>query len=136
VYATTDYGYGVRDELLQVTDAADNVTSMTYDLLGRKTAMHDPDMGAWSYVYDPLGNLITQTDAKGQVNAFQYDLLNRLTLKDLPSGTDVHYYYDEGGYGASVGRRTRRTDASGWTKWYYLDSRGRLTHQTSYVAGT
>src|SRR5205823_6006282 len=49
LYATTTYGYSVADQLTAVTDAAGNPTSITYDTLGRKLSMSDPDMGAWSY---------------------------------------------------------------------------------------
>lgn len=43
--ATTTYAYDPRDLLTQVTDAQGNVSAMGYDGLGRKTVMHDPDMG-------------------------------------------------------------------------------------------
>ena len=34
------------------TDPVVATVCMTYDLKGRKTGMNDPDMGAWTYVYD------------------------------------------------------------------------------------
>ena len=37
----------------------------SYDIRGRKIAMNDPDMGAWSYAYNAFGELTSQTDAKG-----------------------------------------------------------------------
>ena len=77
LYAETNYEYGVADELTKVTDAANNLTTISYDELGRKTSMSDPDMGSWSYSYDAVGNLIEQTDAKSQVIDFTYDKLNR-----------------------------------------------------------
>ncbi len=135
-FQITHYSYDVLDRLVQVKDAANNTTTMTYDLLGRKTSMSDPDMGAWSYQYDAVGNLTRQTDARGTIINFQYDALNRLTLKDLPSGTDVNYYYDETGYGKSKGQRTRMTDGSGETKYYYNDARGRLTKEEKYISGS
>ena len=84
LYAETNYEYNVTDELTKVTDAANNLTTISYDELGRKTSMSDPDMGSWSYTYDAVGNLIEQTDAKGQVIDFAYDKLNRLTRKWYP----------------------------------------------------
>ena len=72
------------DELTKVTDAAGNLTTISYDDLGRKTSMTDPDMGSWSYSYDAVGNLIEQTDAKGQVIEFAYDKLSRLVRKWYP----------------------------------------------------
>ena len=84
LYAETRYEYDVTDELTKVTDAAGNITTISYDELGRKTSMTDPDMGSWSYSYDAVGNLIEQTDAKSQVIEFDYDQLNRLTRKWYP----------------------------------------------------
>jgi YD repeat-containing protein len=67
------YGYDELDRLTTVqqvnrVDAPklENVfatTALTYDLAGRKTGMTDPDMGAWTYTYDALGNLLTQPDS-------------------------------------------------------------------------
>jgi YD repeat-containing protein len=65
---TTRYSYDLRDRLTQVTDAKGNLTTIGYDTLGRKTSMSDPDMGAWSYAYDPNGNLTSKTG----VGAYQY----------------------------------------------------------------
>jgi RHS repeat-associated protein len=56
---------------------------MTYDQLGRKLTMDDPDMGVWSYGYDGSGNLIRQTDAANQRLCFYYDTAGRLEAKRL-----------------------------------------------------
>ena len=84
LYAETRYEYSEVDELTKVTDAAGNLTTISYDDLGRKTSMTDPDMGSWAYSYDAVGNLVEQTDAKAQVIEFAYDKLNRLTRKWYP----------------------------------------------------
>ncbi|MCI0530231.1 MAG: FG-GAP-like repeat-containing protein, partial [Nitrospira sp.] len=83
LYATTTYAYGILGNLLSITDALGNVTTMTYDSLGQKIFMHDPDMGNWTYEYDAVGNLTKQTDAKGQNIYFSYDPLNRVTEKSI-----------------------------------------------------
>lgn len=136
----TTYGYDTLDHLTAVTDTADvpsggHVTTMHYDGLGRKDWMDDPDMGEWHYGYDIAGNLISQTDAKGCVINFDYDELNRLTEKSYGgtcSGATVHYFYDEAGHGYSIGRRTRMTDGSGSTAWFY-DARGRVTREEKTI---
>ncbi len=86
-YATTNYSYDSLNNLTQVENATGNMTQISYDKLGRKTAMDDPDMGIWHYGYDALGNLTYQQDAKGQIILFQYDSLNRLTRKAYATGT-------------------------------------------------
>jgi YD repeat-containing protein len=58
-YVTATYSYNIRDQLNSVV-VSDGVTpavttsSMTYDTAGRKTAMTDADLGAWSYPFDKL----------------------------------------------------------------------------------
>jgi len=92
----TQYEYNAAGDLRFVTDALGNQTEITYDQLGRKITMDDPDMGVWSYTYDANGNLKTQTDAKGQTIEFTYDALDRVKLKDYTNTTDpdVYYSYD------------------------------------------
>jgi len=50
--------------MLTITDHEGNTTTNTYDTLGRKISMDDPDMGYWEYEYDANGNLISQTDER------------------------------------------------------------------------
>jgi len=145
---TTGYAYDEMDNLVAVTDADLNQTTMTYDALGRKIEMIDPDMGRWFYDYDPAGNLITQIDAGKQAIDFYYNARGQLKGKFYTSGVndldthnrnaspayDVAYYYDESGQGESLGRRTRMTDASGQTTWAY-DVRGRVSSETKVIDG-
>ena len=84
-YATTTYQYDAAGRLLTITDANGNSTHTTYDYLGRKIEVSDPDMHLWRFVYDANGNIVRQTDAKNQVTYFQYDALNRLRQKDYGS---------------------------------------------------
>ncbi|MEW5745519.1 MAG: RHS repeat-associated core domain-containing protein [Nitrospirota bacterium] len=129
------YEYDVLGNLLKVTDARGNQTTMTYDTLSRKIAMNDPDMGRWTYSYDASGNLISQTDAKNQTITFTYDELNRVTKKHYEgctTCTDVIYAYDEPISSHSVGRLTTVIDISG-TASYDYDSLGRAVKTTKTV---
>ena len=135
-YATTTYTYDRLDNLLTVTDALGNRTTMQYDTLSRKTQMRAPDLGTWRYQYDLNGNLLRQTDAKAQQLHFQYDSLNRRVQKDygrakaLGSG-DVRYTYDGSSYHRQ-GRLAQVVDASGTTAFRY-DAAGRVTRTDKTV---
>ena len=53
---TTIYAYDVRDGMTAMTDASGNVTTNSYDWMGRKLSNHDPDMSntttsATTYTY-------------------------------------------------------------------------------------
>jgi len=143
---TTTYAYDTLDNLTVVTDTLGNATRMTYDGLGRKVEMVDPDMGRWTYAYDAGGNLVTQIDAKLQATDFYYNARNELTGKAYALGVNpagytrpgtpttyaAQYGYDESGHGESLGRRTTMTDTSGSTSWTY-DTRGRVTQEVKVI---
>jgi RHS repeat-associated protein len=111
----TFYKYDALDNPTNVTDDKGNVTTMTWDSLGRQLSTDDPDMGHWTYGYDNVGNLTSQTDARGVKTAFTYDALDRLKTKQWnpPNGQVTRWNYDEPGHGASVGRLTSVSDPTG-----------------------
>ena len=140
LYATTAYTYDLLGNLIQTQDQANNIVTISYDTLSRKTSMSDPDMGEWSYEYNKVGNLIKQTDAKGQEITFEYDELNRLITKTSSTDPDnphqhnhtrrtistVSYTYDDPDISHSKGRLTQASysQAQGDTRFYY-DALGR-----------
>ena len=151
---TTGYQYNLLGNLTQVTDHASNVTTMSYDLLGRKSGMTDPDMGAWSYNYNDVGNLTSQQDGNNNWIYLEYDDLHRLTgkRKDSASGTYLSQYdYDPSGYKGQL-HKTRSYDAVGTlqvetevaqiddryrplqTKWHIFGGQHIFTMATSYNA--
>ncbi|MEO6061892.1 MAG: RHS repeat domain-containing protein [Thermoflexales bacterium] len=101
----TTYAYNFQGNLVTLG----NTTTITYDLLGRKLGMRDPDMGVWAYQYDPNGNLTAQTDARGQTVQYLFDALGRpIETRDANANWTLEKrYYDEAGFGQSKGRRTR-----------------------------
>lgn len=102
----TTYEYDMANQLIEVRDPVQvnnpscsdsdpttfcNSIQISWDKLGHKTQMIDPDMGTWKYTYDTVGNLTDIIDAKGCWMHMSYDSLNRLTMKSdqhslLPSG--------------------------------------------------
>jgi len=105
---------------ITATDNAGNTVSYTYDSLGRKLTMADPDLGNWGYEYDAVGNQGSLVDEDDRVTRYEYDSENRLIQIDYPSDATVSYEYD------LLGRRTRMTDGIGVTEYEY-DALGRTT---------
>ncbi|MCW5874154.1 MAG: hypothetical protein KIS88_05860 [Anaerolineales bacterium] len=134
LYASTVYSYTVRDQLVQVKDAQNNLTSISYDWLGRKTSMNDPDMGVWSYAYDALGNLVQQTDARGQSLGFEYDALGRLIEKINVNTSQTIATYTYGSTAGTIGFRMAMSDASGSTAWSYSNY-GRTASESRTIDG-
>jgi len=61
------YAYDASGNLISTRDSKGHVIRMTYDALGNKIGMNDPDLGQWSYQYNALGQLISQRDANGAI---------------------------------------------------------------------
>jgi YD repeat-containing protein len=143
--STTTYQYSGLDLLTRVTDQLNNVTTISYDSLGRKTALVDRDMGSWSYAYNNDGTLKRQTDTTNKTICLFYDSIDRMTGKDsrsdtncpatIPSTADVWYVYDATtGGNRGMGRRTSIIAGGNRTYWQY-DNRGRVTKATHWVDG-
>ncbi|MFH1777531.1 MAG: RHS repeat-associated core domain-containing protein [Candidatus Omnitrophota bacterium] len=132
---TTLYEYDTLGNLTKTTDNQNNIISINYDTLGRKTLMDDPDMGIWSYVYDKNGNLISQTDAKNQTIYFDYDALNRLTKKHTTAEILTEYIYDDETKDFCIGRLSKVMDQSGGTEFFY-DNLGREIQTIKTVNST
>jgi RHS repeat-associated protein len=125
----------ISDKNRYFTRALGNTTVMTYNTLSQKTAMIDPDMGAWKYEYDAAGNLITQTDALNNKLWFKYDPLNRLEEKrHINSSGNLLARYTYGSTAPNIGYRLRMDDPSGYTTWAY-DNRGRVVTDTKVITG-
>ena len=142
----TQYIYDAMGRVVQTMQGdatawnpATAITS-TYDSLGRKVSLHDPDSGLWSYGYDAAGNLRYQDDPKeGQNVQFCYDAINRLIYKqsilgDISGLVDLApcgpssggaavttYSYDSAENG--LGEIARVDSLSGWTEFRRYDLR-------------
>ncbi|GAB3433001.1 RHS repeat-associated core domain-containing protein [Flindersiella endophytica] len=75
---TTGYAYRPSSEdVTTITDPAGNVTTYTYDWLGKRLTADDPDAGSSVSTYDAMGRVKTVTDAKGGKLSYTYDALGR-----------------------------------------------------------
>ena len=151
LYAWTTYTYDGAGRVLTSQQNSNTNTTITlsYDTLGRKTTMIDPDSGTWQYAYDAAGNVVIQQDPKaGQRVQFCYDGLNRLTRKlyltdDIltpisctnTAGIDwIEYLYDGGSYGKGhlTTVNDTHTDSTVNTAMTY-DARGRVVSESKTI---
>ncbi|MFD9359007.1 RHS repeat-associated core domain-containing protein [Streptomyces sp. NPDC060031] len=113
-FTATRYAYDARGKLATVKDPAGNTWTYTYDLLGRQTAVDDPDKGHGETHYDAVGRAEWSKDALGQILTNTYDKLSRRT----------------GLYGGPV------ADANLLASWSYDRlARGQADGSTRYVGG-
>lgn len=140
LYAVTRSKYNTgTGELVKITDPAGNEITLSFNMLGWKTNLSDPDLGDWSYMQDDNGNVILQTDAKKQSIKFKHDELDRLIGKDYPGAFDTEYGYDACPNGK--GKLCFVDSYSGKNGKYHInnsfeyDSRGRVNGTTLTING-
>ena len=135
----TRYEYDGQNNLTKITDNEGNVKTMTFDGLGRKIHMNDPDKHEMDYLYDPAGNLISTTDAKGQTVTYTYDPANRIVTENF-NGVKVRYHYDNDLSAAypnltnTLGKLTYLEDEAG-REYYSYDARGNTITKIREAAG-
>lgn len=129
----TSYHHDARDQLIEVKDARNVVTTYTIDGLGNLDQTISGDTGATKNTYDEAGNLKSRVDAKQQKTLYQYDILGRLELVTYADGATVSYQYDVGEY--ALGRLSKISDSSGTIDYVY-DARGRVSRETRVAGGT
>ena len=76
------------------TDAGGVITTLAYDLRGRKTRIDEAASGTTRFFYNALGELVRQIDQKGQVVTLDYDRLGRLVRRDIDGGEAAVWRYD------------------------------------------
>jgi RHS repeat-associated protein len=135
---TTRYAYKPLGELQRIVDARGNTTRMEYDLLGRRTALANPDTGLVTYRFDAAGNLVKKVDAelarRKEAIAYEYDF-TRLVRVDNPSSADVVYEYGPPGAAENAsGRVVRVVDEAGEETRGY-DRLGNMVRTTRTVRG-
>ena len=117
-WRATSYTYNAGDDLLTITDPAGNRITNTYDMLGRRTALDDPDAGDWTFGYDAAGNEIRTTDARGVQLHTTYDALNRPRQRhrDTPTGPLLaEWLYDAPGEAGLLNKTVRYDGTGQWT---------------------
>ena len=136
--------HDVTGNLTRVDQAGGlGATTLTYDKLGRKISMNDPDLGVWRYTYDRLGNLKTQTDACGSVSTLTYDGYNQLTRQVTAKGTNctlsggtMTANYGYGSSGKSTGQLTEVKYAdNSYRRNLSYNNDGLLASETVRIAG-
>jgi len=116
------YDYDPFGNLTYVKDALGNISTMSYDVRGRKVAMNDPDMGHWEYRYFTTGELKWQKDAKGSITEIKYDRVGRMVERAEPEGISK-WKYDIAANG--VGKLAEVYGPNGTSEIHTYDNLGR-----------
>ncbi|MFK8017826.1 MAG: RHS repeat-associated core domain-containing protein, partial [Gammaproteobacteria bacterium] len=133
VSVQTRFDFDVYGNTTWVEDSAGNVTTTVFNKLGHKTAMNDPDMGAWSYAHNVLGELISQTDAKNQFVTQRYDTIGRMIHRLDPEG-ETTWVYDVGP-GKGIGKLAYVSAPGGYGEGHGYDEYGRASETLQIIDG-
>jgi RHS repeat-associated protein len=124
--------YNARSQMIQVTDAKNQVYDFTYDPLGRMLTQTRAG-GTMTYIYDAVGNRAKRIDYLGRETGYEYDNLNRLkkisylqAINTVPVPTPIQtavYTYDE------LSRLKTATNDAGTVSFNY-DNRNRIKDTT------
>jgi RHS repeat-associated protein len=137
----TTYTWNTLDLLTKITDAENNIRSITYDPLGRRLSLedlHDPadnTFGIWTFAYDAVGNITSKVDPKNQTIQYTYDTLNRPLTENFTgtAGNEVTYTYDTCAYGK--GQLCSATNSAVATTYTYRPS-GQVASEARTIDGT
>ena len=117
---TFEYDAGGR--LQKMVGPTGATTVNTYDDLGNKIAISDPDLGLWRYEYDPFQRVVRQIDAKGQITTMEYDVAGRPKRRVAQDASTI-WEYDTAKHG--LGKIAAVVNSNGYREDYYYDTFGR-----------
>lgn len=60
-----------------IEDANGVVTRASYNAIGQRTSVSDPNQSGWGFAYNALGEVLAQMDARGITTQLSYDVLGR-----------------------------------------------------------
>lgn len=94
-------GYDANLNLNTITDATNQVTTLTYNNANRIVMATVPDGRFATWRYDAYGNMIEVTDVEGHAFQYTYDsTVNLVQLNTAQGPWKSNYFYDNSGYGS------------------------------------
>jgi len=93
-YTYDSEGNRLKEDIKDPSGVLQKTVSYQYDALNRLTRTINPDNTYTQTTYDSLGNRITVIDPNGNSTSYQYDALNHLIAVIQPGSITTSYVYD------------------------------------------
>ncbi|HKQ71893.1 MAG TPA: RHS repeat-associated core domain-containing protein, partial [Polyangiaceae bacterium] len=154
------YRYGAFHQLKEIdllpVDGTSPITTLDYDVRGRRIAINDADAGRRTFVYNGFDEIESAVDAKNSVSVFEHDALGRLKrrthslnlatespsarqMRDalgIGSGEGETFTWDVTAVGFLASNRTiTETGANDVTKVFSYNVAGQVDKETWKVRG-
>ena len=123
--------------LQSIEDPNSQGLQISYDGLGRKKTLIDPDLGTINYSYDANNNLVSTVDALGQKIKYYYDDLGRMYKVIYPGENNYDLYmYDIGTYKGCLWKiLAYRNGVETFKRTFTYDSEGRVIKNECTIDG-
>ena len=125
--------YDAANQLIRVDTTVPGLPSQsiryTYDNVGNRETMVDPNGGVTSYSYDAANRLIRLVNPARQRTSYHYDHAGRLIRKDSHNGTAAIYTYDAADQLRTLINRTSSGKPLSTFRYQY-DQAGNRAHMT------
>lgn len=141
----TTYGYDSANQLTSVAysdTATPDITGITYDALGQRTAVTRSAGGNEAWAWDNSGRLRSSTDPNARTTDYSWTINGQLETVSYPGqSTPVSYTYDAAGRMASVTDWASRTtefdfdEDSNWETTTFPSASGNVDTRTYDEAG-
>ena len=120
----TSYDYNPVDELIKVTDDQGNTIVSTFDRMGRRTSVSQPDAGLTKYQYDLNDNVIQAITANlqngpGIKYTYEQERLVKVTYPQNPQNNVTLTYGASGAAFFGAGQVIKQQDATGTQEFFY-----------------
>lgn len=127
--------YDIYGRILTETDSNGNVTTYTYDELGRITKIKYPNSSSKTYVYNTALNQTTETDERGYVTRYQYDPAGNLTaVYSIDGGTGTLLKTNEYDRMYRLVKEQNNLSEGGGATTYNYDNKDRIIRKSSVDA--
>lgn len=134
----TRYEYDPLQRLSKVIDPGGKPSDVTYDLLGRRSSVENPDTGKVEFRYDLADNIVAEVTpnlrAVGKEISYRYDRtrLTEIRYPDNPANNVTYAYGAPGAPGNVAGRITRIDDGARTVTRSY-DVLGEMVEETAVM---